>query len=129
MPGMHVCFNCLFEFPEDVEDDEKTQELPVLREVYICVSKDGVNILHHKISSDTTIIGRSKQADIHLDDIHISREHLAICLQHDVYVAKDLSALNPCKINEETLNGEMIIDEKSIIDVCGYILRLTPERN
>ncbi len=60
------------------------------------------------IKKDRVIIGRSADADIHLDDQTVSRRHCAIEKEADEYVAVKLSEFNPLLVNNKDIRRQRL---------------------
>lgn len=60
------------------------------------------------INLDRLVIGRSPDADIHLDDRNVSRMHCAIEKQAGGYYAVKLSRFNPLLVNKKNIDRQRI---------------------
>ena len=127
----HACYNCLYEFEQldKVSETEDTQKFGALCFTHIKIQNlEGKEVVK-PIQTKCILVGRDARADIILNDIHVSRKHLEISLDNKKCIARDLSSLNSTHIDGQELKGAAEIDGESIIDVCGFILRLTNEMN
>ena len=53
------------------------------------------------LSADSTVAGRSPDADVFLDDVTVSRRHATFARRHDgSYLARDLGSLNGTYVNK-----------------------------
>lgn len=83
----------------------------------------GIEILKHNqkiletVIHTPTIIGRSMDADIKLDDDLCSRKHLKIYKENDTWLAMDLNSSNGSFYNEQPLSEPVILHEGDIFKI------------
>lgn len=71
----------------------------------------GANIGHqHKIKINQTMIGRSINADIQIDDDSASRDHAFIIRDEDGYRIRDNASKNGCFVNDAKVDDDRIRD-------------------
>lgn len=71
----------------------------------------GANIGHqHKIKINQTMIGRSMNADIQIDDDSASRDHAFIIRDEDGYRIRDNASKNGCYVNDTKVDDARIRD-------------------
>lgn len=70
-------------------------------------------------------IGRSEDADIHLPQFTITRQHATIRQKEDdTYVITDLGSKNGTFVNGERIRGERVITDQDIINIGAYRFNL-----
>jgi pSer/pThr/pTyr-binding forkhead associated (FHA) protein len=114
------CSSCGAQLPGDdktttlaltaVEAAEDTDDLARFLEglppgVGLLVVRHGPNAgSTYRVESGTTTIGRHPDSDIFLDDITVSRRHVAIDKTPDGYRLKDVGSLNGTYVNRERVD-------------------------
>ncbi|MFC1837941.1 FHA domain-containing protein [Thermodesulfobacteriota bacterium] len=76
------------------------------------------------LNKDRTTIGRSEEADIHLEDKTVSRQHCAIEKGEDEYIAVRLSPQSPVIINNEMISRQRLYSGDQIqlgSDVLSFV--------
>jgi pSer/pThr/pTyr-binding forkhead associated (FHA) protein len=56
------------------------------------------------ISGDHFVVGRSREADMVVDDPNVSRRHLELRREMDGWVARDLGSTNGIQVNGRQVN-------------------------
>lgn len=59
-------------------------------------------------SGPRTLIGRSPDCDVFLDDVTVSRRHAEIVREDDVYVIRDLGSLNGTFVNRSRIESSAL---------------------
>lgn len=62
-------------------------------------------------------LGRGSNADITVEDTGVSRRHLEIVQQDDIYLAVDLGSTNGSYVNGRRLNGRIEIKNGAVIEI------------
>jgi hypothetical protein len=61
-----------------------------------------------------TLIGRSPDCDVFLDDVTVSRRHAEIALEDDAYVIRDLGSLNGTFVNRHRIESSVLADDDEV---------------
>ena len=61
-----------------------------------------------------TLIGRSPDCDVFLDDVTVSRRHAEIAVDGDAYVIRDLGSLNGTFVNRHRIESSVLADDDEV---------------
>ncbi len=61
-----------------------------------------------------TLIGRSPDCDVFLDDVTVSRRHAEITHENDSYVIRDLGSLNGTFVNRHRIETSVLSDDDEV---------------
>jgi FHA domain/zinc-ribbon domain len=61
-----------------------------------------------------TLIGRSPECDIFLDDVTVSRRHAEIAREDDVFTIRDLGSLNGTYVNRKRIESTELEDDDEV---------------
>ncbi len=61
-----------------------------------------------------TLIGRSPDCDVFLDDVTVSRRHAEIVHEGDAYVIRDLGSLNGTFVNRHRIESSALADDDEV---------------
>lgn len=61
-----------------------------------------------------TLIGRSPDCDVFLDDVTVSRRHAEIVREGDAYVIRDLGSLNGTFVNRHRIESAALADDDEV---------------
>jgi hypothetical protein len=61
-----------------------------------------------------TLIGRSPECDIFLDDVTVSRRHAEIAREDDEFTIKDLGSLNGTYVNRKRIESASLQDDDEV---------------
>jgi hypothetical protein len=65
-------------------------------------------------SEDTTIIGRSPDCDVFLDDVTVSRRHAELVRDGDTFTISDLGSLNGTFVNRKRIESAQLEDDDEV---------------
>jgi hypothetical protein len=65
-------------------------------------------------TSDRTLIGRSPECDIFLDDVTVSRRHAEIVRDGDAFTLRDLGSLNGTYVNRKRIESALLEDDDEV---------------
>lgn len=83
----------------------------------------GENLPDHQwtLLKDETVIGRGDECDIVIPDRQISRQHIRITRDEDIYIVADLDSRNGTLINNQPLKGTRAIYDNDVISLSTVI--------
>ena len=61
-----------------------------------------------------TLIGRSPECDVFLDDVTVSRRHAEIVQEGSAYVIRDLGSLNGTFVNRHRIESSQLADDDEV---------------
>ena len=62
----------------------------------------------------TTLVGRSPECDIFLDDVTVSRRHAEIVREGDAFTIRDLGSLNGTYVNRKRIESTELDDDDEV---------------
>jgi hypothetical protein len=62
-----------------------------------------------------TLIGRSPECDVFLDDVTVSRRHAEIVQEGGAYVIRDLGSLNGTFVNRHRIESSQLADDDEVL--------------
>ena len=68
------------------------------------------------------LVGRSRECDLVLPDVLLSRRHAEIARSPDGWVVRDLGSMNGTRLNEERIEGERPLVDGDVVQVAGWRL-------
>jgi predicted component of type VI protein secretion system len=77
------------------------------------------------ISGERTVVGRDPEADIHIDDEAVSRNHLLIEVRAGVLMATDLDSRNGTALNGDPLTRPRRLRDGDTLTVGGHRLEVS----
>jgi len=75
------------------------------------------------LGSAGAVLGRSREADVHVDDPNVSRKHAEIRPQGDGFVVVDLGSTNGTRINQAKITDHVLRDGDEVVfgnTVCYF---------
>lgn len=73
------------------------------------------------LTSRNYVIGRESGVDIHLQDALISRRHMELKFEDDVWVACDLNSRNGVLVNGQRIDGTQALNDADQIQISGQV--------
>ena len=115
----------------DTETEETPDDLPVLGAdaatgplpPRLIVTRDGRNLLDHRLSDKKTLIGRSDFADLSIDDDFVSKMHAVLILYSDALVLLDLNSANGTTVNSVNVRST-ILQTNDIISLGNHRIKI-----
>src|SRR5512143_2701920 len=85
------------------------------------------NVGRFPITKDGVTIGRSRESDILLPDIALSRKHAEIRWHDDAFFLRDLGSVNGTRLNGERIRSERRLYPGDLIRIADYVLAFCEE--
>ena len=67
-----------------------------------------------ELAGPRTVIGRSPDCHVFLDDVTVSRRHAEIVREGDAYVIRDLGSLNGTFVNRHRIESSVLADDDEV---------------
>ncbi len=115
----------------DTEAEEMPDDLPVLGAdaatgplpPRLIVTRDGENLVDHRVSDKKTLIGRSDFADLSIDDGFVSKMHAVLILYSDALVLLDLNSANGTTVNSVNVRST-ILQSNDVISLGHHRIKI-----
>lgn len=88
----------------------------------LVVTRDRKQISTVTLTSESVVIGRSRQCAVHLDDPDVSRQHTMIRAEGDLYFVKDNGSRNGTLLNGKKISAEVEIKSGDVLTVGPFTL-------
>jgi hypothetical protein len=100
--------------PDEGEDDSTTlEEMGVKGPALVVRSGGGRTGETFALEGERTLIGRSPDCEIFLDDVTVSRKHAVVHRREDGFAIEDLGSLNGTFLNKRRIeSGELADDDE-----------------
>jgi pSer/pThr/pTyr-binding forkhead associated (FHA) protein len=100
--------------PEEGEDEATTlEEMGVKGPALVVRSGGGRTGETFALEGERTLIGRSPDCEIFLDDVTVSRKHAVVHRREETFVIEDLGSLNGTFVNKRRIeSGELGNDDE-----------------
>jgi hypothetical protein len=108
--------------PDEAEDESTTlEEMGVKGPALVVRSGGGRTGETFALEGERTLIGRSPDCEIFLDDVTVSRKHAVVHRREDAFVIEDLGSLNGTFVNKRRIeSGEL--DDNDEVQIGKYRL-------
>jgi hypothetical protein len=98
---------------------------PPLQVEWKLILDDGSNAVKIvPITGDELLVGRAVTADIHLDDLRISRHHARLTRKGDQLIVEDLQTVNGTSVNGQPITQPYALQANDIISLGPLTLRV-----
>jgi pSer/pThr/pTyr-binding forkhead associated (FHA) protein/ribosomal protein L40E len=110
--------------PEEVGDDQSAalQELPGKGPALVVRSGSGRAGESFLLSQERTLVGRSPECEVFLDDVTVSRRHSAISRNGDTFSIEDLGSLNGTFVNRRRIESTTQLEDDDELQIGKYRL-------
>lgn len=113
---MKVCFDCLYEFPEETVGARrrKADECgPRLR-----IASDALDVVV-PLPEEGLVVGRGSSADIVLHSPSVSRNHVRVEPAGNGALVTDLGSHNKATVGDERVTDSRLMGPGDVLSVCG----------
>jgi FHA domain/zinc-ribbon domain len=110
--------------PEELGDDPGAalQDLPGKGPALVVRSGGGRAGESFLLSDERTLIGRSPECEVFLDDVTVSRRHSAIGRNGDAFTIEDLGSLNGTFVNRRRIESTTELEDDDELQIGKYRL-------
>ncbi len=110
--------------PEEVGDDPGAalQELGGKGPALVVRSGGGRAGESFLLSQERTLVGRSPECEVFLDDVTVSRRHSAISRNGDTFSIEDLGSLNGTFVNRRRIESTTQLEDDDELQIGKYRL-------
>jgi hypothetical protein len=103
------------EVEDDVEEGESLlSTLGITGPALVVRSGGGMAGQPFQPTGARTLIGRSPECDIFLDDVTVSRRHAEISREDDTFTIRDLGSLNGTYVNRKRIESVVLSDDDEV---------------
>jgi pSer/pThr/pTyr-binding forkhead associated (FHA) protein len=106
---------------ESVAPDDAPDDAADSRAVLVVRSGGGRAGETFTPSSERTLVGRSPECDVFLDDVTVSRRHAELVREGDRFTIRDLGSLNGTFVNRRRIESS-VLDEDDEVQIGKYRL-------
>jgi pSer/pThr/pTyr-binding forkhead associated (FHA) protein len=110
-----------FELDEDGEENDLRSALGITGPALVVRSGGGMAGQSFQPESPTTLIGRSPECDLFLDDVTVSRRHAELVHDGDTFTIRDLGSLNGTYVNRKRIESA-VLEEDDEVQIGKYRL-------
>lgn len=104
-----------FDVDEGAEESESLLEtLGITGPALVVRSGGGMAGQPFQPTGPLTLIGRSPECDIFLDDVTVSRRHAEISREDDTFTIRDLESLNGTYVNRRRIESTVLEDDDEV---------------
>jgi FHA domain len=96
------------------EGDSLLETLGITGPALVVRSGGGIAGQPFQPTGAKTLIGRSPECDIFLDDVTVSRRHAEIVRENDVFTIRDLGSLNGTYVNRKRIESTQLTDDDEV---------------
>jgi len=101
--------------PDDVnEDDAETLDVTVEGTALVVRAGGGIAGQTFMPTGPRTLIGRSPDCDVFLDDVTVSRRHAELLHEGDRFTIRDLGSLNGTFVNRQRVEAAELHDDDEV---------------
>ena len=101
--------------PDDLRDDESEQfDVSVEGTALVVRAGGGIAGETFMLGAERTLIGRSPDCDIFLDDVTVSRRHAEVLHDTDRFTIRDLGSLNGTFVNRQRVESAELRDDDEV---------------
>jgi pSer/pThr/pTyr-binding forkhead associated (FHA) protein len=103
-----------FEIDDEGEDADLRAALGITGPALVVRSGGGMAGQSFQPAEGTTIIGRSPECDVFLDDVTVSRRHAELVREGEAFTIRDLGSLNGTYVNRKRIESAILEDDDEV---------------
>ena len=103
-----------FDVDEGEEGESLLETLGITGPALVVRSGGGIAGQPFQLTGALTLIGRSPECDIFLDDVTVSRRHAEIGREDDTFTIRDLESLNGTYVNRKRIESTVLEDDDEV---------------
>lgn len=103
-----------FDVEEGGEEESLLASLGITGPALVVRSGGGMAGQSFQPPEGTTLIGRSPECAIFLDDVTVSRRHAELVREGDVFTIRDLGSLNGTYVNRRRIESQALADDDEV---------------
>ena len=103
-----------FEIEDESEDADLRTALGITGPALVVRSGGGMAGQSFQPVEGTTVIGRSPECDLFLDDVTVSRRHSELVLEGETFTIRDLGSLNGTYVNRKRIESAVLEDDDEV---------------
>ena len=101
--------------PDDVRDDEDDAfEVSVEGTALVVRAGGGMAGQTFMLTGSRTLVGRSPDCDVFLDDVTVSRRHAEVLREGESFTIRDLGSLNGTLVNRQRVESAELHDDDEV---------------
>jgi len=103
-----------FELEEDGEETDLRTALGITGPALVVRSGGGMAGQSFQPDEGETLIGRSPDCDVFLDDVTVSRRHAEVVREGETFTIRDLGSLNGTYVNRKRIESAVLEDDDEV---------------
>jgi len=103
-----------FEVEEEGDEVDLLAALGIKGPALVVRSGGGMAGQSFQPSEGRTLIGRSPECDVFLDDVTVSRRHAELMLEGETFTIRDLGSLNGTYVNRKRIESVVLEDDDEV---------------
>ena len=103
-----------FDMGDNAEDVDLRESLGITGPALVVRSGGGMAGQSFQPDEGTTLIGRSPECDVFLDDVTVSRRHAELVREGDTFSIRDLGSLNGTYVNRRRIETAVLENDDEV---------------
>jgi hypothetical protein len=103
-----------FELEEDGDEADLRTQLGIMGPALVVRSGGGMAGQSFQPAEGRTLIGRSPDCEVFLDDVTVSRRHAELVREGDAFTIRDLGSLNGTYVNRRRIETAVLEDDDEV---------------
>ena len=103
-----------FDLEEEGEEGDLRTQLGITGPALVVRSGGGMAGQSFQPAEGRTLIGRSPDCEIFLDDVTVSRRHAELVRDGDTFTIRDLGSLNGSYVNRKRIESAVLEDDDEV---------------
>jgi pSer/pThr/pTyr-binding forkhead associated (FHA) protein len=103
-----------FDVADDSEEVDLLESLGITGPALVVRTGGGMAGQSFQPDADKTLIGRSPECDVFLDDVTVSRRHAELTRDGDTFAIRDLGSLNGTYVNRHRIESAVLENDDEV---------------